>query len=72
MTGAHEKNVHRLAERKGFRLTRWARANSASPSPISSGGRMVSGVPDHEYLFSLQEAERWLASRDERAKGTCR
>jgi hypothetical protein len=27
-----------------------------------------SGVPEHEYSFSLEEAETWLASRDDSPK----
>jgi hypothetical protein len=70
MTGAHEKNVHRLAEGKGFRLDKVGKGQQRfSIVDLASGGRMASGVPDHEYSFSLQEAEQWLASRDERPKG---
>ena len=70
MTGAHEKNVHRLAERKGFRLDKLGNGQQRfSIVDLASGGRMASGVPDHEYSFSLQEAEQWLAARDAGAKG---
>ena len=31
---------------------------------LASSGRMPSGVPHHEYSFSLEEAEHWLALRD--------
>ncbi len=66
MTGAHEKSVHRLAERKGFRLDKVGKGHARfSIMDLASGGRMRSGVPDHEYSFSLDEAEVWLASRDD-------
>lgn len=66
MTGAHEKGVHRLAERKGFRLDKVGKGLARfSIMDLASGGRMRSGVPDHEYSFSLDEAEVWLASRDD-------
>ncbi len=70
MTGAHEKNVHRLADRKGFRLEKVGKGQQRfCIINLESSGRMPSGVPDHEYSFSLQEAEQWLASRDDRPKG---
>jgi hypothetical protein len=31
---------------------------------LASSGRMPSGVPHHEYTFSREEAEQWLALRD--------
>jgi hypothetical protein len=63
MTGAHEKGVHRLAERKGFRLDKVGKGQPRfSIVDLSSGGRMPSGVPDHEYSFSLEQAEEWLAT----------
>ena len=69
MTGAHEKNVQRLAERKGFQLDKVGKGQQRfSVVDLASGGRMASGVPGHEYSFSPQEAEQWLASRDERPK----
>ena len=61
MTSGHEKAVHRLAERKGFRLDKMGKGYIVD---LASSGRMPSGVPHHEYSFSLEEAERWLASRD--------
>jgi len=70
MTGAHEKSVHRLAERKGFRLDKVGKGHQRFYIvDLASGGRMPSGVPDHEYSFSLEQAEDWLAARDDGRKG---
>ena len=70
MTGAREKNVHRLAERKGSGSTKWARASIASTLSIwSLVERMFSGIPDREYSFSLEQGEEWLAARDDSPKG---
>ena len=64
MTGAREKNVHRLAERKGFRLDKVGKGQHRFYIiDLESSGRMFSGVPDHEYSFSLEQAEEWLAAR---------
>jgi hypothetical protein len=66
MTSGHEKSAHRLAERKGCRLDKVGKGQSRfSIVDLSSGGRVRSGVPEHEYSFSLEEAETWLASRDD-------
>ena len=55
MTGANEKSVHRLAERKGFRLDKVGKGHHRFYIiNLESGGRMPSGVPDHEYSFSLE------------------
>ena len=70
MTGAHEKSVYRLAERKGFRLDKVGKGQQRfSIVDLASGGRMASGVPEHEYSFSLEQAEKWLAAHDDRPKG---
>jgi hypothetical protein len=70
MTGAHEKSVHRLAERKGFRLDKVGKGHQRfSIVDLASGERMRSGVPDHEYSFSLEEAEVLLVARDDAPKG---
>jgi hypothetical protein len=62
MTGSHEKSVHRLAERKGFRLDKVGKGHHRyALINLESGARMASGVPDHEYSFSLDEAEAWLS-----------
>ena len=70
MTSAHERSVHRLAERKGFRLDKVGKAHRRFYIiNLESSGRMPSGVPDHEYSFSLEQAEEWLASHDDGPKG---
>jgi hypothetical protein len=70
MTGAHEKSVHRLAERKGFRLDKVGKGQQRfSIVDLASGGRVASGEPEHDYSFSLEQAEEWLAARDAGAKG---
>ena len=62
MSGAREKNVHRLAERKGFRFDKVGKGQHRFYIiDLESSGRMFSGVPDHEYSFSLEQAEEWLA-----------
>lgn len=64
MTGAHEKSVHRLAERKGFRLDKLGKGQHRFYLiEVGSGGRMPSGVTGHEYSFTLEEAEAWLGNR---------
>ena len=69
MTSGHEKSVHRLAERKNCRLDKVGKGQSRfSIVDLSSGGRMRSGVPEHEYSFSLEEAECWLGSRPDVAR----
>ncbi len=70
MTGAHEKNVCRLAGRKGFRLDKVGKGQHRFYIiNLESSGRMSSGVPGHEYSFSLEQAEEWLASCDDGPKG---
>ena len=59
MTGAHEKNVHRLAERKGFRLDKVGKGQQRfSIVDLASGGRMASGVPDPEGGRELDPSRR--------------
>jgi hypothetical protein len=63
MTNAQEKRVKHIAERKGFRLDKAGHGKGHGRFYIMSvaeGGRMRSGVLDHEYSFSLEEAETWL------------
>jgi hypothetical protein len=63
MTNAQEKHVKRIAERKGFRLDKGGHGKGHGRFYIinlAEGGRMRSGVLDHEYSFSLEEAEAWL------------
>jgi hypothetical protein len=69
-TGAHEKSVHRLAERKGFRLDKVGKGQHRfSMMDVGSGGKVSSGVAGHEFSFTLEEAEAWLATREDVTKG---
>jgi hypothetical protein len=64
MSNAQEKRVNRIAELKGFRLERAGHGKGHGRfyiMDVAEGGRMRSGIPDHEYSFSLEEAEAWLA-----------
>ena len=63
MSNAQEKRLNRLAERKGFRLDKAGKGTGHGRFYImnlAEGGRMRSGVLDHEYSFSQEEAETWL------------
>ena len=69
MISAHEKSVHRLAERKGFRLDKVGKGQHRFYIvDVGSEGRMPSGIPGHGYSFTLEQAEVWLATRDDEAK----
>ena len=60
---AQEKRINRIAELKGFRLQRAGHGKGHGRfyiMDLAEGGRMRSGIPDHEYSFSLDEAEAWL------------
>jgi hypothetical protein len=64
MSNAQEKRVNRIAELKGFRLERVGHGKGHGRFyivDVPEGGRMRSGILDHEYSFSLEEAEAWLA-----------
>jgi len=64
MSNAQEKRVNRVAELKAFRLERAGHGKGRGRFYImnlAEGGRMRSGILDHEYSFSLEEAEAWLA-----------
>jgi hypothetical protein len=64
MSNAQEKRVNRIAELKGFRLERAGHGRGHGRfyiTNLAEGGRMRSGILDHEYSFSLEEAEAWLA-----------
>ncbi|SDR36093.1 hypothetical protein SAMN05444161_3207 [Rhizobiales bacterium GAS191] len=66
MTNAQEKRVNLIAERKGFRLDKAGHGKGHGRFYImnlAEGARMRSGVVDHEYSFSLEEAETWLAAQ---------
>ena len=63
MTNAQEKRVTRIAELKGFRLEKAGHGKGHGRFYImnaAEGGRVRSDVLDHEYSFSLEEAEAWL------------
>ena len=63
MTNSQEKHAKRIAERKGFRLDKAGHGKGHGRFYIVSlagGDRMRSGVHDHEYSFSMEEAEAWL------------
>ena len=63
MTNAQEKRIKRIAEHKGFRLYKAGHGKGHGRFYImnlAEGSRMRSGVLDHEYSFSLEEAEAWL------------
>jgi hypothetical protein len=65
MSNAEEKRVNRIAERKGFRLEKAGHGKAHGRfylMNLAEGARMRSGVPDHEYSFSLEEVEAWLAA----------
>ena len=66
MTNAHEKRVNRIAELKGFRLEKAGHGKGHGRFHIvnvAEGGRVRSDVLDHEYSFSLEEAEAWLSTQ---------
>jgi hypothetical protein len=70
MTNAQEKRLNRIAERKGFRLDKGGHGKGHGRFYImnlAEGGRMRSGVRDHEYSFSLEEAEAWLDAHAKRS-----
>jgi hypothetical protein len=65
LSNADEKRVKKLAERKGFHLEKAGHGISHGRfyiMNVAEGARMRSGVPDHEYSFSLEEAEAWLTA----------
>jgi hypothetical protein len=65
VTNAQEKRINRIAERNGFRLDKVGSGKGHGRFCImnlTEGQRMRSGVLDHEYSFSLEEAEAWLAT----------
>jgi hypothetical protein len=61
MTNAQEKRVNRIAELKGFRLEKAGHGRFYIMN-VAEGGRVRSDVLDHEYSFSLEEAEAWLST----------
>ena len=66
VSNAHEKRVSRIAERKGYHLEKAGHGKGHGRFcivKVGEGARMRSDVTDHEYSFSLQEAEAWLAAQ---------
>jgi hypothetical protein len=64
-SNADEKRVNRIAERKGFHLEKAGHGKGHGRFYIVNlveGARMRSGVADHEYSFSMEEAEAWLSA----------
>ena len=65
MTNSQEKRLSRIAERKGFRLDKAGHGKGHGRFYIvnlTDGSRTRSGVHDHEYSFSTEEADAWLVS----------
>jgi hypothetical protein len=65
MTNAKEKRVNRIAELKDFRLEKAGHGKGHGRfyiMNVAEGGRVRSDVLDHEYSFSLEEAEAWLST----------
>jgi len=65
MTNAQEKRVNRIAELKGFRLEKAGHGKGHGRfyiMNVAEGERVRSDVLDHEYSFSLEEAEAWLST----------
>ena len=65
MSNADEKRVKKLAERKGFQLEKGGHGKGHGRFyllQVAEGARMRSGVAEHEYSFSLEEAEAWLSA----------
>ena len=65
VSNAEEKRIGHIAERKGFRLEKAGHGKGHGRFYIvnvAEASRMRSGVADHEYSFSLEEAEAWLSA----------
>jgi hypothetical protein len=63
MSNADEKRVGKLAEKKGFHLEKAGHGASHGRfyiMNVAERSRMRSGVAEHEFSFTLQEAEAWL------------
>ena len=63
MTNSQERRIKNIAERKGFRLDKAGHGKGHGRFYIinlAEGSRMRSGVLDHEYSFSLEEAATWF------------
>jgi len=65
VSNADEKRVGKQAERKGFHLEKAGHGKSHGRfyiMNVAERSRMRSGVAEHEYSFSLEEAEAWLSA----------
>jgi hypothetical protein len=65
LSNADEKRVKKLAERKGFHLEKAGHGKGHGRfyiMNVAQAARIRSGVLDHEYSFSLEEAEAWLTA----------
>ena len=65
MSNADEKRVQKLAGSKGFHLEKAGHGKEHGRfyvMNIHESARMHSGVAEHEFSFSLAEAEAWLAA----------
>lgn len=65
VSNAEEKRIGHIAERKGFHLEKAGHGKGHGRFYIvnvAEASRMRSGVADHEYSFSLEEAEAWLSA----------
>ena len=65
MSNSAEKRVQKLAEHKGFHLEKGGHGKGHGRFylvNVAEGARAKSGVPEHEFSFSLEEAEAWLTA----------
>jgi hypothetical protein len=65
VSNADEKRVSKLAERKGFHLEKAGHGKSHGRfyiMNVAESSRTRSGVAEHEYSFTLEEAEAWLSA----------
>ncbi|WP_294534435.1 hypothetical protein [uncultured Rhodoblastus sp.] len=65
MSNADEKRVQKLAGSKGFHLEKAGHGKEHGRfylMNVHESARTRSGVAEHEFSFSLAEAEAWLAA----------
>jgi hypothetical protein len=66
MSNSEEKRVGKLAASKGFHLEKAGHGASHGRfyiMDVAERARMRSGVAEHEFSFSLEEAEAWLSAK---------
>jgi hypothetical protein len=66
VSNSAEKRVGHLAESKGFHLEKAGHGPSHGRfyvMNVAERSRMRSGVAEHEFSFSLEEAEAWLKAQ---------